>query len=509
MAVELGDIVQGLQLLGGVLSLPRQVQYQQQASDALRQNLTGTGMSQSQIDAAAPQPGLRWLSPANYEGIGGKVLGGVGDVGALISTIAGKPVGPPRTSISDLADLSKMRVAKQKGDAEENLRKILADPNSTPEQIRAGFGATGNIDATGRVTSALFGGANKGPTSIWSAQWQLDHMAADDPRRPALKQQIDDYQLHHPVPAPPKEDHYLPPDEAETQRINAAIAARRKAGIAGGLTGEDLENYALDRHPPQPAKPPADRPATFKEVVRAVSGEMARENPDKPIDNDVLMSRSLARVKAYEATTGDKVQGVPALRAGPQGPQEPPMSRDVPGTPPGTPPPQPPAPTPGVPQRAPAPTPQTPAPGPQSGLTGAPASPQQQALATITGQLQAGLSPASIQQADPVAWQTSGLTGWETVPGDLLSQYLTDPAFLAQLSAGDAAAVAAARGAGGATPPAAPGPSTNGALSNVPFDPAKLSPAAAAAYADIQAKYTSGELTALQARQQASQLIGR
>ena len=61
MSVELSDIMQGLGLLGGVLSLPRTAQYGQEDVMRHRQMLQGTGMSDADINAMYPDAPLQWL----------------------------------------------------------------------------------------------------------------------------------------------------------------------------------------------------------------------------------------------------------------------------------------------------------------------------------------------------------------------------------------------------------------------------------------------------------------
>src|SRR5262245_57000973 len=147
----LQDYIQGLQMLGGVLALPRSVQYAQQDALQKRAMLKDTGMTDAEINQLLPDAPMQWLSPGKPgepTGIGGKILGGVGDVGALLSTIVGQPIGPPRASVSDLASASKMRLEYKKQQAYEDLAKDVTDP------FERGLIRTGNLDAAGRVRAA-------------------------------------------------------------------------------------------------------------------------------------------------------------------------------------------------------------------------------------------------------------------------------------------------------------------------------------------------------------------
>jgi hypothetical protein len=130
MAMEFQDYVQGLQMLGGILALPRSLQYQQQEAEAHRKMLEGTGIDPSEVQSMYPDAPMHWLQ-AGDQGVGGKILGGVGDVGALLSTIAGKPIGPPRASVTELASAAKLRKGVQKDKAESALSAaITAGPQS-------------------------------------------------------------------------------------------------------------------------------------------------------------------------------------------------------------------------------------------------------------------------------------------------------------------------------------------------------------------------------------------
>src|SRR5215510_14841545 len=145
MPVHLDDIVTGLQMLGGVLSMPRRVEAEEQQNESERQLLAGTGMSQADIEAATPQPHMRWLSPAQG-GFTGKVLGGVGDVGSVLSTIVGKPLPSPRASLAELAESTKMRTAFSQQQAKNRFIEVVKDPKSTSQDIAAAGAAAGSLD---------------------------------------------------------------------------------------------------------------------------------------------------------------------------------------------------------------------------------------------------------------------------------------------------------------------------------------------------------------------------
>lgn len=132
MADDISQYLQGLQLLGGILALPRSAQYAQE--DALRKRalLANTGLSQGEIDAIAPTDApMGWLRAG--PGVGGKILGGVGDVGTLLSTIAGKPIGPPRADLSEIASAAKMRTEFAQQGKLKTLQQRMAEGPRTKQ----------------------------------------------------------------------------------------------------------------------------------------------------------------------------------------------------------------------------------------------------------------------------------------------------------------------------------------------------------------------------------------
>src|SRR5262249_56455143 len=99
---------------------------------------------QDQIEAATPEPMMRWLSP-KQGGFTGKVLGGVGDVGSILSTVVGKPVKAPRLELADLAASNTLRVGFQKQQAQKKLEDAIARGASNKEIGQLAV-AGGNID---------------------------------------------------------------------------------------------------------------------------------------------------------------------------------------------------------------------------------------------------------------------------------------------------------------------------------------------------------------------------
>src|SRR5262249_40503133 len=154
---------------------PRRVEAQQQQNEIERHLLgyddpgdPSSGLSRADIEAATPQPALRWLSP-QQGGFTGKILGGVGDVGALLSSIVGKPIGAPRASVSELAEASKLRVAHSKDIAQKRLEGLLADPNAKEGDVLAAAAAAGGTDQAMRAYYHLHAPAGRPPGSAFGA----------------------------------------------------------------------------------------------------------------------------------------------------------------------------------------------------------------------------------------------------------------------------------------------------------------------------------------------------
>lgn len=188
--VQLDDIVTGLGLLGNVLALPHTVEAQQNENEQMKALLAGSGIPQAQIDAATPEPALRWLSP-KQGGFTGKVLGGVGDVGAILSSVVGKPVKAPRMGLDEIASAAKLRAAAAKDRAEQDLANVIADPKSTDRQIGLAAVRAGNTDAGLRYLHGAPGTANQ-PTSIFAARRMLNDPSLTPERRQEIQGIVDD-----------------------------------------------------------------------------------------------------------------------------------------------------------------------------------------------------------------------------------------------------------------------------------------------------------------------------
>jgi hypothetical protein len=308
MPVHLDDIVTGLQMLGGVLSTPRRVEAQQQQSDIERQLLQGSGMSQADIEAATPQPAMRWLSP-QQGGFTGKVLGGVGDVGSLISSIVGKPIAAPRASMSDLADANKMRVAHQKDLAEADLLDKMTH-GGTPQEIAALGIKSGHGDAAFRYLGRETGPAHP-PGSPFAARVQLqgldpnsdeykrmkaaldaDQAARDASSEAAATRAVDKYRQEHPdygSPTQQQHDKFV-----QTQKDRAAVADQHPEW------NPEQKAYYVGHGFPMPAAKPA-RGMSMKDIALKVAGEMHSERPSIEPDPDELRRRIYGRAKTLTA----------------------------------------------------------------------------------------------------------------------------------------------------------------------------------------------------------------
>jgi len=119
----------GLKALGNLLSLPRQVQYQQQQA-ALDRALLKMAMPEKtdeELNTLVASPALGFLS-AGGEGVGRKVLGGVGDIGTMLSSLMGQPLPAMRVDPGEAGSLAQLELKRKEIDREEKLggRKMPA-----------------------------------------------------------------------------------------------------------------------------------------------------------------------------------------------------------------------------------------------------------------------------------------------------------------------------------------------------------------------------------------------
>jgi hypothetical protein len=314
MPVHLDDIVTGLQMLGGVLSTPRRVEAQQQQAEIERQLLQGSGLSQADIEAATPQPALRWLSP-QQGGFTGKILGGVGDVGSLISSVVGRPIAAPRATISELAEASKLRTAHAKDIAEKNLATILQDPKSTPQDISAAAVAAGNMDAALRYRGRMDMPARP-PGSAFAARQRLATLDPNSDEARQLRQGLAEDEAARQKTADEanrrfeerfKKEHPfadVSPEEQQHRKWAQLQADRDKEADRLGLTGDAREFYKQHGYQQPPAKP--QRGMTMKDIMAEASRQAAHEAPPGMApDPDEIRRRGYALANAYTK------QGIP------------------------------------------------------------------------------------------------------------------------------------------------------------------------------------------------------
>jgi hypothetical protein len=268
--IEIGDVVTGLGLLGNVLSLPRQVQAQQMGNEQTRMLLKDSGLPPEMIAAATPEPMLRWLSP-QQGGFMGHVLGGVGDVGSILSTVVGKPVKAPRMELSDLASASKLRAAHAAELAKERLGKVILDPKSTKRDIAAASVAAGDTDQALRMLRG--DGEGRPPASILGLRSAIEAMDPDDPRRPQYQRALDD-QLEYQRQQQEDEDrrirerqppHYTP-EEIQQRRHAEIMKERRDEALKRYKEGTPEFQYFMDYgHPRLERQPPP--PTTLDQEI--------------------------------------------------------------------------------------------------------------------------------------------------------------------------------------------------------------------------------------------------
>src|SRR5262245_3933177 len=306
MPVRLDDIISGLGMLGGVLSMPRRVEAAEQQNAIERQLLSGTGMSQADIEAATPQPSMRWLSPAQG-GFTGKVLGGVGDVGSVLSTIVGKPLPSPRASLAELAESSKMRAGFAKEQAKHRLVSPLRDPNAKREDVLAAAAEAGSTDAVIRAYGAL-GAGPKPPSSLFGARRRLAELDPNDPEAKHLQSAIDADEAARQRSAEEAADraldrfkkehpYYDVSPEERQRRIDAEKAAERERYIREhNLQGDDAESYRTTGRLPPVRK--SVNPS-IADIAKDVEADMQREHPRRAIDPAEQQRRINEKINFY------------------------------------------------------------------------------------------------------------------------------------------------------------------------------------------------------------------
>lgn len=316
MTVRLDEVVTGLGLLGNLLSIPRQVESQQTENEQLRALLTGTGVPQEQINAATPEPAMRWLSP-KQGGFTGKVLGGVGDVGSILSTVVGKPVKAPRMDLSEMAAATTMRSAFAKSQAQQRLQDAIARGASNKEIGELAV-AAGSIEGGLRFLRA---DDYKTPGSIFAARERLSRMAPDDPNRPALerlieqdkaewdrRQQEQDRLLRERQPP-----HYTP-EETEQRRHAQIMKQRDEEAQARHYTpGSPEYKYYMDFGHDRPERAPKAG-KTLDDYIederrrrdRWKPGDPNPPNPNDPIEDAARRNMAAAEEAKRRAATGEK-----------------------------------------------------------------------------------------------------------------------------------------------------------------------------------------------------------
>jgi len=416
----LQDYIQGLQMLGGVLALPRSAQYAQEDVLQKRAMLRDTGMSQAEIDKMFPDAPLGFLRPG--EGVGGKILGGVGDVGALISTIAGQPIGPPRASISDLAAASKMRKEfKQQGAYEALAASVEKD-----DPVGANLIRSGNIDAYGRRSAAQLahppGDFGKSEMGMHARLAWLKANKPDSPEIPALEKAIADQEAHRPpTPPPPLTPEQRIQEKLDADRRLAAQQYERKRQQARDLgLVEGTDEYKRFMGGTLAAPPRAKDTDYYNKALEIVKSQTL---PGQEVDMDAV-DRLAAELQARH----ERFAHPPKDESGGGG------GRGGAGT--GGPPPPPPTPAPGGASYG--------EPPPTGGVTServTTATPEQlaarQRLSTMAQQQ--GVDPRGLRETNPDLWAAADLSGTENLPAEQFYKLLADPVAFAEWRAGQAA----------------------------------------------------------------------
>jgi hypothetical protein len=323
--IELDEIVTGLGLLGNVLSIPRQVQGEQIQNEQTAALLKEAGYPDEMIAKAAPQPRLRWLS-AGQPGFGGTILGGVGDVGSILSTVVGKPVKAPRMELSDLAAASTMRAKNAQALAQKRLGDVVLDPKSTNRDIAAASIAAGNTSDALRLMRPDSGG--RPPASILGLRGTIESMPDDDPRKPAYKRALAD-QLEYNRQLQEDEDrrirerqprHY---DPAESERMRHEQIMKNRAADAadrGYKPGTpEYDYYMAYGHPRTERAPKAEK--TLDEYIEdenrrrtalAKDPRTRKQIPDEPAETTARRNMQNAQKAATEQKAGAPIPEPPS-----------------------------------------------------------------------------------------------------------------------------------------------------------------------------------------------------
>jgi len=418
MADDISQYLQGLQILGGILALPRSAQYAQQDVLQKRQLLKDTGMDDAEISKVLPDAPLQWLSPG--QGIGGKVLGGVGDVGALLSTIAGQPIGPPRASISDLAAASKMRKQFKESQAYDELAKNVSDP------VEAGLIRAGALDAAGRVHSAALrnqpGDFGKSDLGTRARLAWLKQNKPDSTEIPALEKAIADEERLHPAATPPlTADQRVDLARREQAARHDEIMQTRKREAEetyGYKPGTDEYNYFLQhgsRPPLGPQTKDLDYNYFYKQALETEQG-LVKGGFKSAVDLDLVQQNAQGAwdnfKKGKEPKGGASVgYPSPAPTGPPPKPQTPPAAEASYGGPP-------------------------PAADATSGKITMATPEQLAARQSMVEQAQRlGVDPRSFRDSNQALWAASGMAGTENLPTEQFYQLLSDPMAFARWQA--------------------------------------------------------------------------
>jgi hypothetical protein len=334
MAVQLEDIMSGLGMLGGVLSTPRRIQYQQQQNAMTRALLQGSGIPQADIAAATPEPSMRWLSP-QQGGFTGKVLGGVGDVGALLSTIVGKPLTAPRASLSDLAAASKLRSGFQQQQAKTRLITLLKDPNAKRSDVLAAAAEAGA--GAGEILRGYGATGPKAPGSLFAARVRLQGLDPNSDEYKQLKQAITDQQAREDARQAERdaaiEKRYHPPmdpgvseQKRHEQQITDRQADAEKLGLQPGT--KEYKDYVYGYG--AAGKPPAGpKPLSYEKIVQDQARIWQQAHKGRPLDQAAwdAVHRSAYQFASGLVGQGQTVEGFdpndPAMKPPPKPPPPP------------------------------------------------------------------------------------------------------------------------------------------------------------------------------------------
>lgn len=136
------------QFLANLLALPQSIPQQAQATDAIRSALGQQGFTPEQVNAVAPEPGLRDFPGNNVPALG-TFLRGLGTVGQVLQGVTGAP-SAPRLPLGQFVALQQLQNQNTKQKALGDLAGSYTNPRARA-LATAGFATAAEAAEGGKV----------------------------------------------------------------------------------------------------------------------------------------------------------------------------------------------------------------------------------------------------------------------------------------------------------------------------------------------------------------------